>query len=174
MFRRKRRKEENAKEAHEVDLLELADTRTGTGESTDVYMRTAILLAHCPNTFGGLVVVIGHLLAADAITREQLATIGLNEPELEALNHAFEVNSNVDDLVEDLAVSAARRAYDADLGAICKELGLGQGTGEGQQFRSNLAGFALNNGIEDINIAYRLMRLERPDLLPQRQTDERP
>lgn len=130
----------------------------------DTYSDAAALLAGCPNPFAGLVVVIEHLRRNGAIGTDELAMIGIDAEEAQALEEAFDNNNSIDELAEDVVTAAHLRNYRKTLEALAKEAGIDGEDGR-ERLQRNLTGFALENDIEDLRLAYRLMRLERPDLL---------
>jgi len=130
----------------------------------DAYSEAAALLAGCPNPLAGLVVVIEHLRRLGAIGSEELAMLGVDDEEARALEEAFDNNNSIDELAEDVATAAHLRSYRKTIEELAREAGIDGEDGR-ERLKRNLAGFALENNIDDLRIAYRLMRLERPDLL---------
>lgn len=167
--RRKNRPEEHkveieSREPQEPFAVEADELVEGGSDTGDVYSDTASLLAECPNPFAGLVVVIEHLRRLDAVTEEELGMIGIDAEERAALQEAFENNNSIDELAEDVALAAHLRNYRNTIKEIAEEAGVVSESAR-ENLRRNLAGFALDNDIEDLRLAYRLMRLERPELL---------
>jgi hypothetical protein len=147
------------------DALSLLDD-----EHVDVYMSTALTLAGGANPLGALAVVIGHLTTIGGVSPSQLSLLGIDEDELADLTQAFLDNSNLDELTEDLATATATRHYRRELDAIGRSLRIEPGTDAYRTLQRNLAGFAVDNDIDDIRIAFRLMKAERPDLVPDPET----
>jgi hypothetical protein len=160
MFKRRRPVEpEETEELHE----ELSTQEERGGES-DLYSECAAMLASCPNPFAGLIVVIEHLHRSGAVDAEELAMLGIGNEERQALEAAFENNNSIDELADDVALAAHLRSYRKTIQEIAEEVGATSEEAR-ENLRRNLAGFALENDIEDLRLAFRLMRLERPDLI---------
>lgn len=135
-------------------------------EPQDPYTEAAAILAGTPNPVAGVAVVLGHLMNAGILDAGNLSLIGIDAESTASLKEAFDGNNSIDSLVEDLATAADLRTYRRVILEISEELGIMRDDARRDQLKSNLAGFALENNIEDLRIAYRLMRVERPDLLP--------
>jgi hypothetical protein len=142
------------------------DSRIAGRTDTDPYTEAAATLAATPNPVAAIAVVLGHLLNAEVVTEEDLLLLGIDSEAVEAIREAFDNNNSIDELAEDLETAAHLRGYRRVLGELSEEVGVARDEERRDVFKQNLTGFALENDIEDLRLAYRLMRLERPDLLP--------
>jgi hypothetical protein len=139
---------------------------SGAREDIDPYTEAAATLAATPNPTAAIAVVLGHLLNAEVVTEEDLLLLGIDSEAVETIREAFDDNNSIDELAEDLETAAHLRGYRRVLGELSEEVGVARDEDRRAAFKQNLTRFALENDIEDLRLAYRLMRLERPDLLP--------
>ena len=135
-------------------------------DDIDPYTEAAATLAATPNPTAAIAVVLGHLLNAEVVLVDDLLLLGIDSEAADAIREAFDENNSIDELAEDLETAAHLRGYRRVLGELSEEIGVARDEERGVAFKQNLARFALENDIEDLRLAYRVMRLERPDLLP--------
>ena len=72
---------------------------------------------------------------------------------------------SLEELDQELEIRAAIRRYDKVLVEIANERGLLPGSESFKTLRTVLAGFAADNNLTDLRIAYRLLLAESPELL---------
>jgi len=117
-----------------------------------------------PIVFIGLLIL--ELLKLQAFTVEDLSKIGITEDEIRAVLEGVHAGTTVEEVSQDLAVRAALRQYEQQLLTLGSRHGVASGTPEFKRFRAAVVAFAEENNILDLELAYRLLRSERPGDLP--------
>lgn len=113
-----------------------------------------------PIVFIGLLIL--ELLKLQAFTVEDLSKIGITEDEIRAVLEGVRSGTTVAEVSQDLAVRAALRQYEQQLLELGSRHGVAPGTPEFKRFRAVVVAFAEENNILDLDLAYRLLRSERP------------
>jgi len=136
-------------------------------EEEDTYLTAAMLLARTPDPATGLAIVIVYLLQLGHLEPGDLDKLGVSPEELGVLVDAFHDGpSSVERLSFDLSVQAELREFNRQIDTVAADLGIAPGTPGMAELRETLAEFALDNDLDDIVIAYRLLRAEHPERLP--------
>lgn len=130
-----------------------------------------VLAVTCITTAGpdvavSLALVIYKLLETAAVSTDDLAKLGLSRDELGALVSAIQESDSAEEFNDALELRTALLQYNAELTTIAGELGISTKSEEYVALRSAVAGFAEQNDILDIKLAYRLILAECPELIP--------
>lgn len=120
------------------------------------------LLESCSDPAAELALLAVGLITRGAVTAHDLAKAGITPDELSGFFEALKGGrvSQRSDFARGLEVAAALREHRKNLEAIGTSLGMTPGSDELEQLGQRLAKFALENEIDDIKIAFRLMKAE--------------
>lgn len=125
----------------------------------------ATILAH--SEF--IVPAVAHMLLVlgqnKALDESDFALLGIDEQELGRIVNAANESSSHEEFDTHLRVLWAVDAYNKQLDEIAAEKGVSLSEEDMKSFRKELAGFAHENEVSDLRIAYRLMCAEVGDPL---------
>jgi hypothetical protein len=94
------------------------------------------------------------------ITDEELLTIGIDRQELETLQAIVNSTFNYDTTLLELKVQEAIRVYQKQISELIEEERLSLSESESNEFTGKLAKFAHENDVNNLKIAYRLLKAE--------------
>lgn len=94
------------------------------------------------------------------ITDEELLTIGIDRKELETLQAIVNSTFNYDTTLLELKVQEAIRVYQKQISELIEEERLSLSESESNEFTGKLAKFAHENDVNNLKIAYRLLKAE--------------
>jgi len=123
------------------------------------------IIASTPDPSSYVGMIIAKLLELGVVGAESLEKIGITLDEIESLVAALNNVESLEELDQELEIRAAIRRYDKVLVEIGNERGLLPGSESFKTLRTVLAGFAADNNLTDLRIAYRLLLAESPELL---------
>lgn len=110
-----------------------------------------------------LALAIAMLTARGALGRREHLQLGLREETISTLMRCVDNNNTAEGLVEDLETYAALREYNKQVESIANSEGVVLPARDIVLFATDLARFALENSIEDLEVAARLLRAEQPE-----------
>lgn len=144
---------------------EVISTNTTEEERGNLFAQVVAIIASTPDPSSYLGMIVAKLLELGAVEPESLEKIGITLDEIEALMSALANVESLEELEQELEIRAAVRRYDKILVEIANERGLLPGSESYKTLRTVLAGFAADNNLTDLRIAYRLLLAESPELL---------
>jgi len=134
-------------------------------EQGNLFAHVVAIIASTPDPSSYVGMIIAKLLELGVVGAESLEKIGITLDEIESLVAALNNVESLEELDQELEIRAAIRRYDKVLVEIGNERGLLPGSESFKTLRTVLAGFAADNNLTDLRIAYRLLLAESPELL---------
>lgn len=156
-----KRDKASTKEAEAVALVD----QLNEDWSKDPAIVIAHFLSSCNDPVAMIARVVVFLLHAKRISGDDLRVLGLDEAELESVVAAVINAENEEHMSYNLQVHSAMREYEAQIDDILSTNNAVLDAEQRANFRTTLAGFASENNLTDLKIAFRLMRAEGNDPL---------
>jgi hypothetical protein len=145
------------------ELAVIGDPSYGVFTQLDPFQHVAGVLARTEDPVAGLAVVITHLLRSGRVAPSDLTRLGIVDEEAAAIVNAFDRNDTLIEIGRDLDTQAAVRHYRSQVAEVAAGLGIVAGSKAFDELQHTLASFAHDNDIDDLRIAYRLLRAEQPE-----------
>ena len=159
----KRRKPETPTRAPMTGIESSAAPSSPEEESNDPFtpIIDAIEELNAPVTV--IALAIAALTARGALDRREHLLLGLREETISTLMRCVDSNNTTEDLADDLEMYAALREYNNQVEMIANAESVVLQPRNIVLLATDLARFALDNSIDDLEVAARLFRAEEPE-----------